>query len=236
MWKHSSPRLRSGSQRLVDCCFTSTETVGLLGTGAQHSGLSHSSWALLPTVGWVLLYVHRNRRLIRDGSQGRPPGLSHSFWALQPTVKVEVLLYVHRNRRFIRDGSPGRSPRLSHSSWAPQPTEGEQHLYSVGDLTTTTLYSVLHNNETPTLKGGESERRQLIQELGLFRCRKGRHFADHTHAHTRKIFLDFFMVPGEAGAFIAHTRGYSLSSHGTHRHSLVLGRWSRTLHVRLSSP
>ena len=29
------------------------------------------------------LYVHRNRRLIRDGSPGRPPRLSHSSWALQ---------------------------------------------------------------------------------------------------------------------------------------------------------
>ena len=29
----------------------------------------------------VLLYVHRNRRLIRDGSPGRPPWLSHSSWA-----------------------------------------------------------------------------------------------------------------------------------------------------------
>ena len=26
----------------------------------------------------VLLYVHRNRRLIRDGSPGQPPRLSHS--------------------------------------------------------------------------------------------------------------------------------------------------------------
>ena len=26
----------------------------------------------------VLLYVHRNRRLIRNGSPGRPPRLSHS--------------------------------------------------------------------------------------------------------------------------------------------------------------
>ena len=26
----------------------------------------------------VLLYVHRNRSFIRDGSQGRPPRLSHS--------------------------------------------------------------------------------------------------------------------------------------------------------------
>ena len=35
--------------------------------------------------GWVLLYVHRNRRLIRDGSPGRPPRLSHSFWTLKRT-------------------------------------------------------------------------------------------------------------------------------------------------------
>ena len=32
-----------------------------------------SCWA-----GWVLLHVHRNRRLIRDGSPGRSPPLSHS--------------------------------------------------------------------------------------------------------------------------------------------------------------
>ena len=31
----------------------------------------------------VLLYVHRNRRFIRDGSPGRPPRLSHSSWALK---------------------------------------------------------------------------------------------------------------------------------------------------------
>ena len=32
--------------------------------------------------GWVFLYVHRNRRLIRDRSPGWPPGLSHSSWGL----------------------------------------------------------------------------------------------------------------------------------------------------------
>ena len=31
----------------------------------------------------VLLYVHRNRRFITDGSPGRPPRLSHSSWALR---------------------------------------------------------------------------------------------------------------------------------------------------------
>ena len=66
----------------------------------------------------MLLYVRRNRRLIRDGGPGRPPRLSHSSWALPAWHVVEVLLYVHRNCRFIRDGSPGRPPRLSRSSWA----------------------------------------------------------------------------------------------------------------------
>ena len=47
----------------------------------------------------VLLYVHRNRKLIRDVSPGRPFRFSHSV-----SVLVEVLLYVHRNRRRIKDG------------------------------------------------------------------------------------------------------------------------------------
>ena len=47
----------------------------------SHTTLTHllvRTWL----VGWVLLYVHRNSRLIRDGSPGRPARLSHSSWAL----------------------------------------------------------------------------------------------------------------------------------------------------------
>ena len=36
-----------------------------------------------------LLYVHRNRRFIRDGSPGRPPRLSHSSWALPRLPQVD---------------------------------------------------------------------------------------------------------------------------------------------------
>ena len=43
---------------------------------------SRRSVHTLVTVGWVLLYVHRNRRPIRDGSPGRPPRLWHSSWGL----------------------------------------------------------------------------------------------------------------------------------------------------------
>ena len=39
------------------------------------------SWA------WVLLYVHRNCRIIRDGSPGRPPRLSHCSWTLLAVSK-----------------------------------------------------------------------------------------------------------------------------------------------------
>ena len=36
------------------------------------------------------LYVHWNRRFIRDGSPGRPPRLSHSSWALKGTIPITL--------------------------------------------------------------------------------------------------------------------------------------------------
>ena len=42
----------------------------------------------------VLLYVHRNRRLIRDGSSGRPPRFSHSSWALSIKLASTVSLLI----------------------------------------------------------------------------------------------------------------------------------------------
>ena len=42
----------------------------------------------------MLLYVHRNRRFIRDGSPGRPPRLSHSSWALGGSTKYGVDLFL----------------------------------------------------------------------------------------------------------------------------------------------
>ena len=66
----------------VQCCFTSTQTIR---DGEPRTAtltfiqlLSSERWL----VGWVLLFVHRNCRLIRDGSPGRPPRLSHSSWTL----------------------------------------------------------------------------------------------------------------------------------------------------------
>ena len=82
-------------KKITKRCFTSTETVGLLGTGAQVGHLDfHTAPELwvFTLVGWALLYVHRNCRLIRDGSPGRPLRLSHSSWALKKMVLITTLV------------------------------------------------------------------------------------------------------------------------------------------------
>ena len=62
-------------------------------------------------VGWVLLYVHRDRRLIRDGSPGRPPRLSHSSWALS------VTLTRHANKYKVHHGGFNVTCIYSHARW-----------------------------------------------------------------------------------------------------------------------
>ena len=57
--------------------------VGLLEPHAV-GPVRHKCWWLVE----VLLYGHTNRRLIRDGSPGRPPRLLHSSWALTNVVVV----------------------------------------------------------------------------------------------------------------------------------------------------
>ena len=63
-------------------CLTSTETISLIrdgekkgeGGGGRFGGGGRGRNNLVEE----LLYVHRNRRLIRDGSPRRPPRLSHT--------------------------------------------------------------------------------------------------------------------------------------------------------------
>ena len=69
----SSTVTSAGYGSWLKCCFTSTETVGLLGTEAQDV---HLDFHTAPVE--VLLYVHRKRRFIRNGEPGRPPRLSHT--------------------------------------------------------------------------------------------------------------------------------------------------------------
>ena len=67
----------------LKCYFTSTETVGLLGTGAQDGHLdSHTAPELWDTTVQCCFTSTETIRLIRDGSPGRPRRLSHSSWAL----------------------------------------------------------------------------------------------------------------------------------------------------------
>ena len=84
------------------CCFTSTETTRVISDGHFdfHTAPEMLQCCFTSTACrccWVLPYVHRNRRLIRDGSPGRPPRLSHSSCAMTSTVETI---------RLIRDGEP----------------------------------------------------------------------------------------------------------------------------------
>ena len=53
----------------------STKTVRFVRDGEKR-GMGYGG--VVVVVVEVLLYVHRNRRFIRDGNPGRPPRLSHS--------------------------------------------------------------------------------------------------------------------------------------------------------------
>ena len=59
---------------------------------SQHENTNCHS--LIAWYGWVLLYVHRNCRLIRDRSPGRPPWLSHNSKALMHGIIISVFLGV----------------------------------------------------------------------------------------------------------------------------------------------
>ena len=55
------------------------------------------------------LYVFRSRRLIRDGSPGRPSRLSHSSWVriFSPAVQFSVVLRPQKPYGLLGMGSPG---------------------------------------------------------------------------------------------------------------------------------
>ena len=81
------PDHKSGA--LVEWCFTSTETVGLLGTGAQDGHLHfHTAPDLCRRFWFIVALRPGNRMLIRDGNPGRPPRLSHSSWALSGVLPL----------------------------------------------------------------------------------------------------------------------------------------------------
>ena len=72
----------------------------------------------------VLLYVHRNRRFIRDGSPGRPPRLSHSSWALNAVLLSKCCFTPTKTTRTIRDGGP-----RTFTSTCTQPLSSEQTIF-----------------------------------------------------------------------------------------------------------
>ena len=204
---------------MIDCCFTSTETAGLVGTGTQD----------------VHLDFHTALELCSRRLKLKCCFTSTETVGLLGTGAQDVHLDFHTAPELCFTstetvGLLGTGAQDGHLDFHTAPElysqRREMNIFTAWWITQRRRFIAYYT--TTTLKGGESERRRLIQELGLFRCKKGRHCADHTHSHThaRKIFFSsFFQVPGEVGAFVApDTRGYCLSSHGTHRHSLVLGR------------
>ena len=60
----------------------------------------------------VLLYVHRSRRFIRDGSPERPPRLSHCSWALY-NGSVFCLIFIQRAELSFYAGGTS----FTNSSW-----------------------------------------------------------------------------------------------------------------------
>ena len=68
------------------CCFTSTETLRLIRDGHLdfHTAPELCECVIL-LVGWVLLYVHRNRRLIRDRE---PRTATSTFTQLKTSASV----------------------------------------------------------------------------------------------------------------------------------------------------
>ena len=93
--RHSSHTELSRSSS-VHCCFTSIRDHNdCYGRGTQDSHLDfHTAPELWSRLVEVLLYVHRNRRFIRDGSPGRPPRLSHSSWALSNLAPKLSFIYI----------------------------------------------------------------------------------------------------------------------------------------------
>ena len=55
---------RNYTDSLLECCFTTTETVGLLGTGSQGRPprLSHSSWALNSSARLIRRYIYPHNK------------------------------------------------------------------------------------------------------------------------------------------------------------------------------
>ena len=112
---------------LVACCFTSTETVGLLETGAQDGHLDfHTAPELCLSYrsSALLLSVHRNRRLNYQGWELRPSTstftqllISDPFLSMhrpRPPVSTSSLCHAHPLPAATTLSSPAARPHVPH--------------------------------------------------------------------------------------------------------------------------
>ena len=91
-WKLTNPydNLTLTLQNLLGHIWQFVLTGSFLWTTALHCYSADQKTCLCLSIQFdeVLFYVHRNCRLIRDGSPGRPPRLSFSSWTLNPACFV----------------------------------------------------------------------------------------------------------------------------------------------------
>ena len=82
----------------------------------------------------VLLYVHRNHRLIRDGSPGWPPRLSHSSWARRRRRRRKRRRKEKRRKEKKREKKTG-VPKDSWNKWNPNTGVGMKDRAASRELT-----------------------------------------------------------------------------------------------------
>ena len=95
---------------LLECCFTFTETVGLLGTGAQDVRLDFHTAPQLSMSSLVECCFTFTETVGLLGTGAQDVHLHfHTAPELSMSSLVECCFTVHRNCRLIRDGEPRTS-------------------------------------------------------------------------------------------------------------------------------
>ena len=175
VYRFGRPGLSSLFRRLIEfllqCCFTSTETVLLetMSTG-RPPRLSHSFWALLIFKFSVVLRPRRPYGLLETGNPGCPPRVWHSSWALpdSSSVQFNVALRPQRPYRLLGTGAQTATSTLT-SSWAlTRPSRARA------------AHSLLHPNRSAALIGWNGSFIQVLAPSEESSTRSSSHIFYHT--------------------------------------------------------
>ena len=140
----------------------------------------------------VLLYVHRNRRLIRDGSPGRPPRLLHSSWARQSlAVSIFIFFFFYRSR--------GRTAR-SRSSWPESTTCSLTS--SARSRSTMTMPSLCTSGSSPDCPGRKGSKSDVISLCSWLRTERVRHMLYLEIVAELVTFVEESVIENKRNSFI----------------------------------